>query len=285
MRRLAILALLCAATTATTAKTVHAGCGADEAACEIDGGSYHAVLPTGEAKGALVFLHGWGSSGQGSLRMSGMVRTFAQAGYVVIAPDGTPREGRSGRRWSFHPDLPAARDEYDFLARVKDDSAARFGFDPDNVLLSGFSIGGSMTSYVACFRPETFAAYAPVGGGMWRPHPVACEAPVKLMHTHGWTDGTVPLEGRAVRGENARDPQAFVQGDVFATLQTWRTANDCVNHMPDQRNAEGAFWTRTWTDCAPGSALSFALHPGGHAMPKGWAAMALQWFEGAGVLN
>ncbi len=274
-----------AAALVLTTGTAQAGCGADEAACEIDGGTYHAVLPEGDAKGALVFLHGWGSSGQGSLRMSGMVRTFNAAGYVVIAPDGTPRDGRNGRRWSFHPDVPSARDEYDFLARVKDDAATRFDFDAGNVMLSGFSIGGSMSSYVACFAPETFAAYAPVGGGMWRPHPETCAGPVKLLHTHGWSDGTVPLEGRAVRGENAQDPEAFVQGDVFATFDTWRAANGCVNHMPQRRSTDGPFWTRTWTDCAPGSALSFALFPGGHAMPRGWAQFALEWFEGGGAMN
>ncbi|MEP4198917.1 MAG: prolyl oligopeptidase family serine peptidase [Aliishimia sp.] len=280
MKRFMAAAAIC-----VVGSSAQAGCGSDEAVCEIEGGSYHAVVPDGTPKGALVFLHGWGSSGQGSMRMTGMVNRFVDAGYVVIAADGTPREGRSGRGWSFHPDWPAARDEIEFLARVKADGATRFGYDSDNVLLSGFSIGGSMTSYVACFAPDTFAAYAPVAGGMWRPHPQSCEGPVKLLHTHGWNDGTVPLEGRAVRGTNARDPNAVVQGDVFSTLDTWRVANDCVNHMPDRRRSDGAFWTRTWTKCAPDSALSFAMFPGGHAMPRGWATMALEWFEGGDALN
>ena len=264
----------------TVASSATARCAESADACEIEGGSYHAVLPeTGPPKGALMFLHGWGSSGQGSLRLSGMVRTFNAAGYVVIAPNGMPRQGRSGGSWSFHPDWPKARDEIAFLQDVKRDAAARFGFDPDMVLLSGFSIGGSMTSYAACAAPEAFAAYAPVGGGFWRPHPQGCAGPVRVLHTHGWSDGTVPLEGRAVRGADARDPDAVVQGDIFAGLDIWRQTNGCRNHMPQERSTDALFWTRIWTDCTPGSALSFALHPGGHAVPRGWAEMALAWFE------
>ncbi|MFK7877538.1 MAG: PHB depolymerase family esterase [Paracoccaceae bacterium] len=256
-----------------------AGCGADPDPCTIPSGSYHAVPAEGAAIGALMFLHGWGSSGLGSLRMTGMVQTFTQAGYVVITPNGTPREGRTGRGWSFHPDRPAPRDENVFLQTVRDDAAARFGFDADAVLLSGFSIGGSMASYVACHTPAAFAAYAPVGGGLWRPHPDSCAGPVKLLHTHGWKDGTVPLEGRVLRGGSFQDPDALIQGDVFATFERWRVANECINHKPDRFAFSDTYWRRAWDNCAPGSALEFAMHAGGHSVPKGWAAMALEWFE------
>ena len=267
------------------ASSASAECPPDGDACEIDGGSYYAIAPDGEPRGALMFLHGWGSSGKGSLSMKGMVNAFTAKGYVVIAPNGTPREGRGGLRWSFHPDWPAARDEVSFLADVRDDAAARFGFDAGQVLLSGFSIGGSMASYVACQAPGSFAAYAPVGGGMWRPHPETCAGPVKLFHTHGWSDGTVPLEGRAVRGANARDPEAFVQGDVFATLDLWRETNGCVNHKPDRFDVGERYWRRGWDACSDGAVLDFALHPGGHAMPRGWSDMALNWFEAQRVSN
>ncbi len=262
-----------------------AGCGASEEACQIETGSYHAEVPETGPVGAIVFLHGWGSSGQGSLRIRGMVETFLEKGYVVIAPDGTPREGRSGRRWSFHPDWPPARDEYAFLAAVKSDAAERFSFNPDRVLLSGFSIGGSMTSYVACNAPDLFAAYAPIGGGMWRPHPAECTSPVKLFHTHGWSDGTVPLEGRVLRGGTLADPDALIQGDAFATMETWRETNLCVNHKPDRFDIGERYWRRAWDRCAEGSSLEFAMHPGGHAIPRGWAPMALEWFEAQTLSN
>ena len=125
----------------------------------------------------------------------------------------------------------------------------------------------------------------PVAGGMWRPHPVECEAPVRLLHTHGWTDGTVPLEGRVLRGGSLQDPEKVVQGDVFATMELWRLTNGCVNHKPDRFDIGDRYWRRAWDRCAPGSALEFMMHAGGHAVPRGWAPLALEWFEAQLVSN
>ena len=267
------------------AQMASATCGTSEDACEIENGSYHAVVPAGTPKGALMFLHGWGSSGKGSLRMKGMVNGFTEAGYVVITPNGTPREGRSGRGWAFHPNWRGGRDEQQFLVDVRDDAADRFGFDRDMVLLSGFSIGGSQAAYVACERPDAFAAYAPIGGNLWRPHPEACAGPVKMLHTHGWSDGVVPIEGRLLRGQGLTNPDALIQGDSFHAMELFRVANKCVNHKPDRFDIGETYWRRGWDRCVDGSALEFALHKGGHAVPRGWAAMALSWFEGHMLSN
>ena len=92
-----------------------------------------------------------------------------------------------------------------------DDAEKRFNIDRDRVLMTGYSIGGSNVSYLACREPEIAAAFAPVAGGFWRPHPEDCAGPVKLLHTHGWRDQTVPLEGRPL-GET---PNGRVeQGDI-----------------------------------------------------------------------
>ena len=130
-----------------------------------------------------------------------------------------------------------------------------------------------MVTYLACEAPESFAAYAPVSGGFWRPHPAGCAGPVRLLHTHGWSDTTVPLEGRFLGGGR------FQQGDIFAGLEIWRAANRCPDQRPDAHAATGPFWRRSWTGCAPGSALELALFPGGHTVPEGWADLALDWFE------
>jgi polyhydroxybutyrate depolymerase len=198
----------------------------------------------------------------------------------VIGPDGTVRDtGRPARRWSFHPDWPAQRDEIAFLTSVRDDAAERFDLDADKMVLGGFSIGGSMTSYLACAAPEAFDAYLPVSGGFWRPHPTECVGPVRLLHTHGWTDTTVSLEGRVVRGEDINDPNGFVQGDIFYTLGMWCEVNECVQSRADRFVTKGPFMRRSWDRCAPESALEFALFPGGHRVPKGWADLALDWLE------
>ncbi|WP_298261892.1 alpha/beta fold hydrolase [uncultured Litoreibacter sp.] len=263
-----LAALLCAVASPAIA------CGDADTPCEISQGTYHIQTPD---KGstpvpAVIFLHGAGGKGTGILRMGGPI---LERGYAVIGPNGLKRpNSRFGSGWSFHPDFTQQRDELEFIRAVIDDAVAQHGVDRDNILLGGFSIGGSMASYLACEAPDLARAFAPVAGSFWRPHPAldACSGPVKLLHTHGWRDTTVPLEGRPLRNG------AIFQGDVFQAMQIWRETNRCTGLRADSFDTSGDFWRRTWDRCEAG-ALEFALHQGAHGIPKGWSTMALDWFE------
>lgn len=255
------------------ADAANAGCGPEAQPCDLQGGSYHLALPQGTGPfPAVVFLHGFGGSGEGALNNDGMVNAILARGYAVVAPDGQAMTDRPGRSWDFHPDRPATRDDVNFILSVADDATSRFAIKRDAMLLAGFSIGGSMVSYLACQAPQAFPAYAPVAGSFWQPEPELCGGPVKLLHTHGWTDQVVPLEGRVIRPD-------FVQGDVFQSLQTWRKANGCNRMQPDTFQTLGAFHHRSWSACVPGGRLDLALHFGGHSIPAGWSTLALDWFE------
>ncbi|MGB3407739.1 MAG: PHB depolymerase family esterase [Jannaschia sp.] len=252
-------------------------CGREGPACEVPMGTYRVALPAGDTTDApaVLFLHGAGGTGRGTLGMTGTVDAITERGYAVIAPDGLPwQPGRTGGIWSFLPldQREKRRDEAAFFAEVVADAAARFDIDAGRVMLAGFSAGAFMVYYLACDTPDAFPAYAPVSGGFWRPHPESCAGPVKLLHTHGFRDTTVPLEGRPLRSGQ------WLQGDIFEGLGIWRTANGCTWPDPDGFDTTGQFERRHW-DCMPGSALEFALFPGGHGVPEGWADMALDWFE------
>ena len=252
-----------------------ADCAGVEGSCEVASGTYQAVLPEGaeEPVPALVFLHGWGSTGEAMVETMGISGVATARGYAFLAPDGLPRgEGQSGLTWSFIPGRPERRDEAAFLREVVADAVERHGVDPDHVILGGFSIGGSMASYLACEHPGDFAAYAPVSGSFWDPEPEGCAGPVRLLHTHGWRDGTVPLEGRPLR-------PGVAQGDVFHALEIWRAANGCDGRRADRFDTSGPFWRRAWERCDEGTALELALFDGGHQVPPRWAGMALDWFE------
>jgi polyhydroxybutyrate depolymerase len=253
------------------AGTAQAGCGADPAPCAIADGTYQVVLPAGPGPHpAVVFIHGFGASGEATMTNTGMVDALIARGHAVIAPDGQMRANGQGRSWDFRMDRPATRDEVAFLEAVADDAAARFGLMRDRMLLAGFSVGGSMVTYAACAAPGAFRAYAPVAGSFWRPHPQTCVGPADLLHLHGWTDGTVPLEGRALRN-------GAVQGDVFAALEIWRQVNGCAS-LPSGFAVRGDMQVRSWTGCTSGARIDFALHPGGHGIPPAWADLALDWF-------
>ena len=252
---------------------------ATDTPCNVELGEYFIATPDATTDSAVIFIHGFGGSGKGVFRNTGLTNAVLDRGYMLAAPSGLKMPNRNGGSWSFHPERTERRDEIAFITSVRDDLIDNHGIDPDKILLTGFSIGGSMTSYLACAAPDTFPAYAPIGGSFWRPHPTGCEGHVRLLHTHGWTDGTVPLEGRLLRGNDINDVGALAQGDVFHAMDIWRTANDCVHFKADRFDTSGPFWRRAWDRCLPGSALELALFPGGHVIPKGWADMALDWFE------
>ena len=257
-------------------------CGDPDTPCETATGSYHIALPEGPGPyPVLVFLHGHGGRG-GPMVAGETAREATARGYAYIAPNGLVRPGRDRPSWNFHPDFPGQRDEAAFLHEVMQDAAARFDVDPKRSLLAGFSIGGSLASYIACATPEAFSAYAPVSGSFWRPHPTVCAGPVRLLHTHGWRDEVVPLEGRVIRQVAGRD---FAQGDVFHAMSLWRAANGCEAHRADWFETADGFMRRAWTRCAPGTALQFALFDGGHGVPKGWSTLALDWFEALAEAN
>lgn len=250
--------------------------------CTIEMGEYALHLPkagagsTDKPVPALLYFHGAGGSGPKAMRNKGMLNTFTDRGYAVIAPSGLKRpNSRFGPGWSFLPFREKQRDELAFAKAILADVAANHGIDRDRVLTSGFSIGGSLVWYLACQDPNLSRAYAPVAGAFWRPHPDSqdCKGPVKMLHTHGWRDGTVPLEGRPLGGGR------IYQGDVFEGMRIMREVNDCNQLRADKFETSGKFWRRKWTKCTPGSALEFALHTGGHGVPKGWAEMAIDWFE------
>lgn len=245
--------------------------------CETPSGSYHIALPATPAPDTgypyVMFLHGAGGTSAGIMRMRGMIDGLTAAGYAVIAPQGLPWRRRSGGIWGFIPGIlpDDARDEAAFFYEVHEDAMARFQITKDKGILSGFSAGAFMVSYLACDTPEAFFAYAPVSGGFWRPHPTECAGPVRLLQTHGWRDRTVPLEGRPLGTR-------FLQGDIVEGLALWRAVNGCDDPAPDGYRDTGPFLRRHW-QCAPGSALEFALFPGGHQVPQGWAEMMVEWVE------
>ncbi|MEM7268674.1 MAG: polyhydroxybutyrate depolymerase, partial [Pseudomonadota bacterium] len=249
-------------------------CGGVDDACETSLGSYFAATPEGDGPHPLmIFFHGGGGWGDRVLKLrKKMTAEFTEAGWIVLGPNGLKRPGsRFGPGWSFISQFEPLRDEAAFAREMIEDARQRFGADPSRVMIAGYSIGGSLTSKLACDDPKLAFAFAPVAGGFWRPHPTDCAGPVRLLHTHGWRDQTVPLEGRPLSFPGVE------QGDIYETLARWREENGCAKYRADKFVTDGPFWRRIWTHCEAG-ALEFALHPSGHKVPAEWPALAMSWF-------
>lgn len=250
-------------------------CGGAERPCTLENGFYHTALPDEPAGAPVVlWLHGYGGKAARAARPKGLARSFTARSYVFVAPQGLPDPARPDQRdWNVADGQDQPRDDVAFLGAVLDDVAARFATDPDRVLLAGFSRGASMAWDFACAQPGRVTGVAAVSGGFWEPMAPTCAGPVNLFHTHGFSDRTVPLEGRKVSWGGV----AFHQGNILKGIDVWRAANGCFG-AADENLTEGGVWEKRWNGCRNGS-LILRLWPGGHAIPKGWSGAVLDWFD------
>ncbi len=269
-------ALLAAALLALTAAPADA-CDPSGTLCTLGERSYRVLAPVDDAgaRPLVVFLHGAFASSKAMIDNPELVRIATEHGAILAAPDGEMAQfrDRAVTNWKVRDGRDGfARDEA-FLRAVVEDVSASHAVDPDRILLAGFSRGASFVWDVACTAPDgPWRAYAPIAGGFWHPLKTDCAGPVDLLHTHGWVDKTVPLEGRML-GSGVRR-----QSDIFAGLEVWRAENGCADHRADAFAVTDAYWRRRWEDCTSGRALELALHPGTHRIPAGWTDMAMDWF-------
>ena len=240
-----------------------------------------------------VFFHGHGGAAQQIARGGGLVKRLKNTDYLLIVPNGPffNFNDRRVRGWAarkirreerlLHPGLANRREialTEAVLRQVKD----MVPLKSEKLVISGFSSGGSMAWYFACYSKQPVDAVIAIAGGLRRPLPQGlvmnqgqlwrtCPVgPRKLLHIHGFSDSQVPLEGRGIR--------AWHQGDVHEGLSVMRKTNSCQS-KPATVNTRSPLWCRTWNDCTSGKPLRFCLHSGGHGIPKGWLKETFNWIE------
>ena len=243
--------------------------------CRVRGGTYRALVPQGVGPHpAVVYLYG--SLGQSARVVSSRYfqRTVVRRGYALIAPNALDvryRGGVRGTGWGRRARRDHPRDDRAFLARVLDDSGARFNIDRDRLIFVGQSDGGFFIWEIACETPGMAAAYAVHAASYGWQLPGRCRAPVRFLQGHGRGDRTVPFSG----AENAGG--ATIGQPVEAAMAVMARTNRCKAE-PDRERFHG-FTRLRWSGCAPGAALDRLVHGGGHGWPQRWMPAVLDWFE------
>ena len=236
---------------------------------QLSNGTYRSVVPSGWDGRApmklLIFIHGWQSSAAEMLADPDVTEPAANAGYLLVAPDGV------GKSWSLHAGPAGRRDDLRFVHDVLDDVRKRWPIDPRHVVASGFSVGASLVWDIACHDPSGFTAFLPLSGGFWVPLPDRCTSPVNLRQTHGRADTTFPLTGRAI-GQRMR------QGNVIEGFSRWRAVDGCAA-QPAAQSKDGDLACDVWSSCATGRSLQLCLHPGGHMIEGRHLAAGLAWAD------
>ena len=265
--------LIFAFAAAWMAGAVHAqNCGPDTP-CKIDGGSYYLNLPDGDGPHpVLIWYHGANSTGGSIHRGGGLQRDFLDQGYALLAPNGQTRAGRNPDRFFFPGRDGSARDDVAFTFAALEHAATRGSLDTSRLYAGGFSAGGSMAWLLACEVGDRLSGMVSVAGALRRPNQTDCKGleNLPIMQVHGFADGQVPLEGRAIRD--------WHQGSVWDSLRRARHANGCRTN-PDRIDIEAEFRSRVWDASCTGAPVRIDLHDGGHGLPQGWTARARAFFE------
>ena len=219
--------------------------------CVIASGTYRIALPEGADGpiGAFVFAHGYRGTAEGAMKNGGLVRMATERGMAFIALDAL------GGDWAL-PDAPGdsvqERDEMAYLDAVIAD-AARFGVDPQRTVITGFSAGGMFVWNAICDRGDAYGGYIPYSGTFWQGPPDHCAAGAQnIVHVHGDSDTTVPLEGRAI-GDTR-------QGSVPETLAMYRADKEFVG--AEAITVADMACERSVSD---GKHLDFCMFPGEHS--------------------
>ncbi len=238
---------------------------------KVSKGTYRIALPRDLKKPApvVMYFHGLGGSSKAVIKNSKLVKPAIDKGYIFIALEGAKRPSSKHRNWAIRDGVKPWRNEVDYIHQVIDDVSAKFLIDRSRITLAGFSRGGSAVWDIACYAPKGFAAFAPAGGALWSPLPHKCSQPVRLMHSHGWRDNTVPIEGRIIPNKNIR------QGDVFASMSLLRSASKLNDHKPEKFSKNQETMCRSWAQ----NNLRLCIYPQGHSIPHKWMSKVITWFE------
>tara|TARA_B100001123_G_scaffold86879_1_gene99811 strand:+ start:2223 stop:3266 length:1044 start_codon:yes stop_codon:yes gene_type:complete len=259
-------------------------CGAPDAACMVDDGSYQVFQPStlpedGSAIPMLLNFHGYRGTGNGVIGNRQLRDIAERYGLLLIAPNGR------NRTWAHNGSPSRARDELAFIDSVVADVEARWPVDPARIYVAGFSQGGSMVWDLICKRPNAFAGFAPISGAFWEPYPESCDPAagqrLPIIHFHGTADRVVPMAGRPIG-------QMFQQGDVGKSLSILRATHHCAATPVRKETVENMVCEQT-PPCDSGAVLQLCLHGGGHIRPRGWFDQAAEFWgllpvtTGAGV--
>ncbi|HNY32309.1 MAG TPA: PHB depolymerase family esterase [Fibrobacteria bacterium] len=134
-----------------------------------------------------LFLSMHGLSGDASMqKMMARVESIADtAKFLLVYPNGLDKQ------W----DISGTTD-IEFLLKIIDSTASRYGIDRSRVYSSGFSMGGMMSYHLACKNPDKVAA---IGAGAGYPlggqYGCAKTRPVPILHIHGELDTFVAFKG------------------------------------------------------------------------------------------
>ena len=221
--------------------------------------SYRTYVPASvgpsEPVPMVMMLHGGFGSDEQAERDYGWDSKADSEGFIVVYPNG------QGRAWNAGTCCGSpAKDDVDdvgFITKVVEQVQGRSHIDPSRIFVTGMSNGAMMAERLAC-ETDLFAAAASVAGAQMVP----CDdpAPISVLHIHGATDSSVPMDGSPGDGKGHVPDHEAIQ----ASFDRWLQVDDCGE--PTTR-IDGEVTSQTAT-CAEQRAVELITVAGaGHQWP------------------
>ncbi|MBZ0300433.1 MAG: prolyl oligopeptidase family serine peptidase [Anaerolineae bacterium] len=166
----------------------------------------------------ILFLHGYGERG---------------SDLDLVAIHGLPKRIAAGDDFPFIiaspqcPDTTVWPEQVEALNALLDHLLDHYKVDPARVYLTGLSMGGYGTWFLASRYPERFAAIAPIcgGGGWWMTQALAT---LPTWVFHGDADETVPLIESEVMVERIEEAGGDIRLTVYPDVghNSWTATYD-----------------------------------------------------------
>jgi polyhydroxybutyrate depolymerase len=143
--------------------------------------------------------------------------------------------------------------------------------DPRRVFATGISNGAAIAFRLACDLPGTFAAIAPVAGGLAAELENRCAAasPISLVMFQGTLDRLMPYDGGDLSQRRGRVLPAVTTASLFARVDG--CADKPVDGAEPDTVTDGTRVRRSsYPGCREGrDVLLFTIEGGGHTWPGG----------------
>lgn len=181
------------------------------------------------SKSLLIVLHGANSSAAAMITASNFNSIAGDNGFIVVYPDAFQGLWNYGEECGkAYPDRP---DDTEFIKYIIEQVSAEYKIDKNRIFVTGFSMGGYFSYYLAKKMPGIFAAIAPVAATMPRYlNKLNNEQKISVLIELGTKDASVNYEGTG-----PEDCDALSGAE---SIQHWASINGCssvpvTTYMPD----------------------------------------------------
>lgn len=243
--------------------------------------SYYLYIPSRwdrKKKIPLVFLfHGGGGGARGALANYDFERKAEEAGFLLVAPNGTGEVKETLLTWNVSFGFGFAQshgvDDLGFIRTLLENLEKEFPVDPDRIFATGISNGAILCHWLAAQPWNRLAAIAPVVGTFggreagekeWHVPPKPA-TPVSVCIIQGLLDKHIPIGG----GLQEKSVQAKKEvRSASDTVDFWVSANGCRDRSAPL--LDPALKTMVMSHTCPGGnpeVRVYILQNQGHAWP------------------